>query len=188
LLEYSQDEEDNPTVSEESTQDLDGGRSFEDRVFARFDAVDLSIGTLDARVQNLDTRVQNLDGRVQSLDGRVQNLDGRVQSLDGRVQSLDGRVQSLDGRVQSLDTRVQNLEARSYDTKPIWERALAEIIETKANVAEMRRDLTATKKTLIRRMDLVLLTSAESRADLQDMKDRVEKLEPPPGEGENGYD
>src|SRR6185436_16344624 len=123
-----------------------GGRSFEDRVFARFD------------------------------------------SIDARLDAVDARFDGVGSSIRILDERVQNLEARSYDTKPIWERALADILETKNEVSEMRRELVTTKKTLIRRMDLVLLTSAESRADLQDMKDRVEKLEPPPGEGENGYD
>ena len=59
-------------MSEEPTQDMNGSRSFEERVFARFDA----------------------------LDSTLKDLDGRMQKL----------------------------EAKSYDTKPIWERALAEIL------------------------------------------------------------
>jgi len=59
-------------MSEENTQNRNGGRSFEERVFARFDA--------------------------------------------------------LDSTLKDLDARLQTLEAKSYDPKPIWERALAEIL------------------------------------------------------------
>src|SRR4051812_13168995 len=62
-------------MSEETTKHIDGGRSFEERVFARFDA--------------------------------------------------------QDALLQDLNARLQKLEARAYDTKPIWEQALKEIMETR---------------------------------------------------------
>lgn len=67
-------------MSEEKTEDKSDARSFEDRVFARFDA--------------------------------------------------------LDARLNNMDTRLQKLEAKQYDTKPIWERALAEIAETRNEMQE----------------------------------------------------
>jgi hypothetical protein len=65
-------------MSDEATQNMNGGRFFEERVFARFDA--------------------------------------------------------LDSTLKDLDSRLQILEEKAYDTKPIWERALQEILE-------MRREL-----------------------------------------------
>lgn len=43
-------------MSEESPQNMPGanGRSFEERVFARFDAIDASLRDLDGRMQNLE--------------------------------------------------------------------------------------------------------------------------------------
>ena len=69
-------------MSEENTQDLPGadGHPFEERVFARFDAVDASL--------------------------------------------------------RDLDARMQRLEARAYDTKPIWEQVLEEIVETRRELAK----------------------------------------------------
>jgi 3-dehydroquinate dehydratase len=61
-------------------------RSFEERVFARFD-------TMEAR--------------------------------------FEARFDAVEARLDALDSRVQALEARALDTKPIWERALAAIIEVK---------------------------------------------------------
>src|SRR2546430_5567705 len=65
-------------MNEEITRNLPDKRSFEERVFARFDA--------------------------------------------------------FDARFDSIEARLEKLESRSYDTKPIWERALAEITETRAQM------------------------------------------------------
>ena len=67
-------------MSEETTQNINGSRSFEERVFARFDA--------------------------------------------------------LDSTLRDLDARLQILEAKAYDTKPIWEEALKEIMETRRELSK----------------------------------------------------
>ena len=69
-------------MSEENRQNLPGanGRPFEERVFARFDAIDASL--------------------------------------------------------RDLDVRIQRLEARAYDTKPIWEQALKEIVDTRRELSK----------------------------------------------------
>jgi len=97
-------------MDEETTQNMNGSRSFEERVFARFDALDLTL--------------------------------------------------------KDFDARLQKLEARAYDTKPIWEQALKEIIET-------RRELS-------KRLDRIEAIAHETRADLRDAEDRLEKLETKP--------
>ena len=91
-------------MSDETTQNIDGGRSFEERVFARLD--------------------------------------------------------SIAARLESLETQA---ERRALETKPIWERALQEIIET-------RRELS-------KRLDRIEAIAHETRADLRDAEDRIEGLE-----------
>lgn len=44
------------------------------------------------------------------------------------------RLDSIDSRLTNLD---QKVDARSYETKPIWERALKEIIETREEVVKI---------------------------------------------------
>jgi archaellum component FlaC len=122
-------------VSEENTQNLQGGRSFEDRIFAKLESI-------DARFDAVETR-------------------------------FDARFDGVDGAIRDLDARVERLEIRSYDTKPIWEQALKEILETKREVAETRRLLT---KRLDRFESIVL----ETRADLRDAEERIDKLETKP--------
>jgi chromosome segregation ATPase len=90
----------------------------------------------------------------------------RFDSLDSSIRGLDSRVENLDSRVENLDSRVQKLEVRAYDTKPIWEQALKEIVET-------RREMS-------KRLDRIEALVLETRADLRDAEDRIDKLESKP--------
>ncbi|HEX8473131.1 MAG TPA: hypothetical protein VF666_03805 [Pyrinomonadaceae bacterium] len=104
-------------MSEETTKNMSDRRPFEERVFARFDA--------------------------------------------------------LTSGLQGLDARLQNLEARAHDTKPIWELALKEIMETRRELADTRRELT-------RRLDRIEAMALETRVGLRDAEDRIEKLQSRP--------
>ena len=126
-------------MSTETTKDLEGERPFEERVFARFDAID--------------------------------------------------------GVLKSLDSRVQTLETRAYDTKPIWERALAEILGTRSELAglatkvagvenrvtaleqevsDLRRYI---RREVATRLDQIQMVHLENRQDLRDFDKRLDNLE-----------
>jgi len=98
-------------VNEERTRDLPDNRSFEERVFARFDRVD--------------------------------------------------------ARLDGLDIRVHALEARALDTKPIWERALTEILEVKKGVEDLNR-----------KIDVINQDVLQVRADQRRVEKRMDGLEP----------
>jgi hypothetical protein len=46
------------------------------------------------------------------------------------------RFDAVDSGLKDLDARMQKLEARNYDTKPIWEQALKEIVETRRELSK----------------------------------------------------
>ena len=46
--------------------------------------------------------------------------------------------QRVFARFDTIDARLETLESRSYDTKPIWERALAAITETQLEIGEIK--------------------------------------------------
>ena len=136
-------------MNKEPTKDLSGKKSFEDRVFARFD--------------------------------------------------------SVDARFDTIDARLKKLESRSYDTKPIWQRALARIMETgleigeikknvgvietkvamietevagmKTNYAGIRNELTDVRRELRhdikQTLDLILKFLLEDRQDIRDVEDKI---------------
>jgi BMFP domain-containing protein YqiC len=110
-------------MNDERTRDL-AGRSFEERVFARFDS-------MDARFDAMETR--------------------------------------FDARFDGLDTRVQALEAKALDTKPIWERALAEIAE----VREVAEDIK-------RKFEILIQDVMQVRTDQRRVERRIDALESRP--------
>lgn len=118
-------------MGEELTRELPDGRSFEERVFARFDA-----------------------------------MDARFEAVDRRFDAMDRRFDGVDARLEGLDGRVQALEARALDTKPIWERALAEIVEVKNGVENLNR-----------KMDVLTLDMMQLRADQRRVDKRMSDLE-----------
>jgi chromosome segregation ATPase len=118
-------------MADKNTDKMNGKRPFEERVFARFDAV-----------------------------------DARFDAVDSAIRDVDSRLQVLEVRADDTNSRVQKLEIRAYDTKPIWERAIKEIVET-------RRELS-------KRLDRIDAMALENRADLRDVEDRLDKIERKP--------
>jgi tetrahydromethanopterin S-methyltransferase subunit G len=108
-------------MSEERTRDLSDNRSFEERVFARFDAMEARFDAMEAR---------------------------------------------FDARFDALDSRVQALESKSLDTKPIWERALAEILNIKERVENIER-----------KFDVLTLDMMQLRGDQRRVEKRMDALE-----------
>ena len=100
-------------MSEEITQNMTDNRSFEERVFVRFDAID--------------------------------------------------------SRLNEMDQRLQRHEQKTFDTKPIWERALAEILALGQKLDTIERKLNVLSQ------DMLTL-----RADHTRLEDRLEKVESKP--------
>jgi hypothetical protein len=108
-------------MSEESTHDMSDGRSFEERVFARFDA----------------------------MDARLDTFDRRFDTVDARLEALESQA-----------------ERRALETKPIWERALSEILELKRSLSNVERKIDVPSRDII-----------QVRADQEYVERRLEKLE-----------
>jgi chromosome segregation ATPase len=104
-------------MSNEKTQNLTDGNSFEERIFARFDALESQMG------------------------------DMREQLHD-------------------MDARLQTLEAKAYDTKPIWERALAEILAVGKKLDHLNR-----------KVDNLAADMLDLRARQSQLEDRMDGLE-----------
>ena len=95
-------------------------------------------------------------------DENTDNMNGK-RPFEERVFA---RFDALDSAMRNTDSRLQKLGIRAYDTKPIWEQALKEIIET-------RRELS-------KRLDRIEAIAHETRADLRDAEDRLNKIDTKP--------
>src|SRR5260370_41380768 len=113
-------------MSEETTRELHDSRSFEERVFARFDAMEARSDAMEARFES----------RFAAIDARFDKLETRFDALEARVES---RFNAVDARMDRLEIRLQALESQALGPKPIWEQDLVEIVEVKESIYGMKR-------------------------------------------------
>ncbi len=118
-------------MSNEVTENLPNGPSFEERVFARFDS-----------------------------------LAAGVASIHERQERMEQRQERTEARLDEIDRRLQVLEQKAYDTKPIWERAITEILELREDVHTLDRKFNIVTK------DLMTLRAEQTR-----LEDRIDKLD-----------
>ena len=152
-------------MDEELTRELPNHRSFEERVFARFDALDARFDATDGR---FGARFDAIDARFDAIDARFERVDARFADLEVRLDRMDVRFDGIDRRLDGLDGRVQALEARALDTRPIWERALAEILLVRNGVENLNR-----------KVDVLTLDMMQLRADQRRVEKRMNDLESP---------
>lgn len=71
---------------------------------------------------------------------RAQNMrEDETKSFEGRLpQQILTKLEVLDARLQRVEERI---EQRSFDTKPIWEQALAQILEVKEEIGTVNRKM-----------------------------------------------
>ena len=99
-----------------------------------------------------------------------------TKDLDGDrpfEERVFARFDGIEEYLRSLDSRVQVLESRGYDTKPIWERALKEILETRVELKETHDEVKQTRVELKETRDEVKQTRDEfkdTRYDLNTFK------------------
>ena len=118
-------------MSENITKGAGNPLSFEERVFARFDA-------MDARFDKVDVRLDALETRVASME---ENIGARFAVLDLRIGKLEEMV-----------------DARLKETRPIWESVQFELRKLNGKfeqAVEDLFDLRADQKTLRKRVDVI---------------------------------
>lgn len=126
------------------------------------------------------------DDLTQKLPGDKESSapqdDDRISLLIVAVQSLSGVIHEVRARLEALEKTVTE---RSFNTKPILERALAEIAATRAELAETRAELKGelaetraeVKGELAETRAELKAEIAETRAELRaEMKDGFRKL------------
>jgi len=124
-------------MSEELTQNLNGGESFESRVLAELAALRNSMAVMENRFATAENRFATMENHFSTLENRFSALENRsavgFNSVESRLTSIEGRVTSLELKVTALDEKV---DARLRDTRPIWEAVLSrlQIIDRKFDV------------------------------------------------------
>jgi chromosome segregation ATPase len=140
-------------MNEELTKEFPGKKSFEERVFARFDSVDLRLGKLEER--SYDTKPI----WEQALTA-IMETGKEVTALRSDMGEVKNRIRVIESAVAGLATDVGDLKAGYGGIKN-------ELVDIRREVREnIRQELSQILKRLI-----------EDRQDIRDAEDRIRKLE-----------
>ena len=140
------------------TKDLTDGRSFEERVFARFDA---------------------MDARFNAMERRLDVIEHRLDVIEHRLDVIDNRLDGVERRLTTLEA---NAERFALDTKPLWERALAEILDVGQKVSGLRQTVTSMQEDIVmidRKLDSLSKHIFHVRAHQVRNEERLKRLESP---------
>jgi conjugal transfer/entry exclusion protein len=121
---------------------------------------------------------QNLPG---SQNDALAQILSAVQGLDARVQNMDAKVQSMDNRLGTLE---QKVDERLLETRPIWEKVVADIERLQTNVSQLhegqemlRGEVNTGLRDINRKFSIFNDTLTQMQADYRDIYDRVRDLE-----------
>jgi chromosome segregation ATPase len=125
---------------------------------------------------------------------RLDSIDSRLDGIDSRLDGLETKLDGVESRLTTLEDKV---DKRSQETRPIWERALSEIAETRAEMHEgfgqiraemheefgkVRGEIDVSLRRVVRQMDVLNHNILEVQGDLRYLDDRVTKLETGPAQ------
>ena len=156
-------------MSGEITQDFNGNRPFEERVFARFDAIDSFLRGMDARVQVLESRshdtkpiweralkqiletgleVGEVKSKVGVIESKVAVIETEVAGVKNDVAGLKNDVAGLKTDVAGLKTDVAGLKTDVAGLKTDVADVKTEVTEVKTEVAGMKTDYAGIRNEL----------------------------------------
>ena|SRR5436853_60873 len=144
-------------MSEETTKDLTEGLSFEDRVFARFDAIESFLRSLNARVEVLESKTYDTKPIWERALKEIVDLGEKVNQTERAIKEELGQTE------RKLREAISQTEGRLKE----------ELTETKRELKELKREVT-------KRLDQIQAVQLSNRADIRDIEDRLEKLESTP--------
>ncbi len=107
----------------------------------------------------------------------VQSLVTRVDNIDVRLTNLEQRFDHLEQRFDALEKKV---EERLHDTRPIWEKVVADIAQLKEGQLRLESDVREIKESvrdIDRRVSFLSDTMIKVQANYRDLDNRVYELE-----------
>jgi predicted nuclease with TOPRIM domain len=100
-----------------------------------------------------------------------------AQNLETRVDRLEIRLNNLERRFDDLEKKV---DERLFDTRPIWEKVVADIAQLQAGQQRLEVDVREIKESvqdIDRRVSFLSDTMIRVQANYRDIDNRVHELE-----------
>ena len=147
-------------MNEEPTRNLSDPRSFEERVFARFDSI-------DARLEKLESRSYDTKPIWERALKEILETLLEVGDLKKQLSVVEKKVDAVETKTHAIETRLETVEAEITGLRRDYSGLRSELVET-------QRDF---KMKLTRRLDLVLTSLVDTRDGMREADERLTQLE-----------
>jgi len=118
-------------MNEEPTKNLPGRNSFEERVFARFDAVDARLEKLESRshdtkpiweralkaIMEMGLEVGEVKNKVNAIEQRVGVIENKVEGIENKVGVIENKVIVIETEVAGMRTDYGGIRSEFEDLK-----------------------------------------------------------------------
>src|SRR5260370_7070543 len=99
-------------MNEEPTNNLGGRDSFEERVFARFDATDARFDAVDARLEKLESRSRDTKPIWERALKAIMEMGLDVGEVKNKVNAIEQRVGVIENKVEGIKIKVAVIETK----------------------------------------------------------------------------
>jgi len=189
-------------MSEDRTAETNESRSFQERVFARFDTIDDRFERVEGRLSSVDIRIGKLEDRqydtkpiweqalvaiaetntvmlagFDEFRRQLESINARLGSMETRFDSMETRLDSMETRFDSMETRFDSMETR-FDSMEIKFEAFGEKVEAASNT--LHTSLENGLRGVERKIDVLNKNILELQADQRYVDSRLEKIESKP--------
>jgi len=168
-------------MSEDRTSETKDSRSFEERVFARFDLLDerfgrelsdvtIRIGKLEERQFDTKPIWERALAAIVEIHDELKAINSRLNGMDERFEGIDLRFDGIDQRFDAIDLRFEGIDQR-FD---VMNKSFAAI-----DARFDKQDINAEDnfRGLERKLDVLNKDILELRADQRYVDSRLEKIE-----------
>jgi acyl carrier protein phosphodiesterase len=102
-------------MSEDKTKEMNGSKSFEERVFERFERIEGRLVNVEIKISKLEERQYDTRPIWEQVLAAIAEINSRLASMDGRFDAMDARFDAIDARFDRVDSRFDKLETDMDD-------------------------------------------------------------------------
>ncbi|HEV8135038.1 MAG TPA: hypothetical protein VGP85_10195 [Pyrinomonadaceae bacterium] len=102
-------------MSEDKTKEMNGSKSFEERVFERFERIEGRLVNVEIKISKLEERQYDTKPIWEQVLVAIAEINSRLASMDGRFDAMDARFDAIDARFDRVDSRFDKLETDMDD-------------------------------------------------------------------------
>jgi len=102
-------------MSEDKTKEMNGSKTFEERVFERFERIEGRLVNVEIKINKLEERQYDTKPIWEQVLAAIAEINSRLASMDGRFDAMDARFDAIDARFDRVDSRFDKLETDMDD-------------------------------------------------------------------------